>query len=58
LDPDNEGFEDERLDRDDADFVDVIHSSNGVYELGMREPMGHVDFYPNGGGDQPRCFSA
>ncbi|KAM7285238.1 endothelial lipase isoform X2 [Ixodes scapularis] len=58
LDPDNEGFEDERLDRDDADFVDVIHTSNGVYELGMREPMGHVDFYPNRGGDQPRCFSA
>lgn len=47
-----------RLDRTDAIFVDVIHtdalpfSSGG---LGMRMPLGHVDFYPNGGYNNPGC---
>nr|XP_012300160.1 lipase member I isoform X4 [Aotus nancymaae] len=42
-----------RLDYTDAKFVDVIHSdSNG---LGIREPLGHIDFYPNGGNKQPGC---
>ncbi|XP_063705168.1 pancreatic lipase-related protein 2 [Culicoides brevitarsis] len=48
-----------RLDRTDADYVDVIHtdakpfvSSGG---LGLAEPIGHVDFYPNGGHTQPGC---
>jgi hypothetical protein len=31
----------ERLDRTDADFVDVIHSSR----LGLYDRIGHVDFY-------------
>lgn len=34
------------LSKEDAEFVDVIHSNSGV--LGQRLPMGHVDFYPNG----------
>ncbi|XP_004092328.2 lipase member I isoform X4 [Nomascus leucogenys] len=42
-----------RLDYTDAKFVDVIHSdSNG---LGIQEPLGHIDFYPNGGNKQPGC---
>uniref|UniRef100_A0A336LTX6 CSON000474 protein n=1 Tax=Culicoides sonorensis TaxID=179676 RepID=A0A336LTX6_CULSO len=48
-----------RLDRTDAEYVDVIHtdakpfvSSGG---LGLAEPCGHVDFYPNGGHTQPGC---
>jgi len=32
---------DGRLDKSDADFVDVIHSSR----LGLYEDIGHVDFY-------------
>ncbi|CAN8028912.1 unnamed protein product, partial [Ixodes persulcatus] len=55
LDPLDKDFEDEHLDRDDADFVDVIHTEHGVYKLGILEPIGHVDFYPNGGGMQLGC---
>ncbi|KAM7133192.1 lipase member I [Molossus nigricans] len=42
-----------RLHHTDAKFVDVIHSdTNG---LGIKEPLGHIDFYPNGGKKQPGC---
>ncbi|XP_053602360.1 pancreatic lipase-related protein 2-like isoform X1 [Plodia interpunctella] len=50
-----------RLDRSDAKYVDVIHS-NAVplyfSGFGITEPIGHVDFYPNGGSTQPGCKSA
>ncbi|KAM6162773.1 lipase member I [Erethizon dorsatum] len=42
-----------RLDYTDAKLVDIIHSdTNG---LGIQEPLGHIDFYPNGGKKQPGC---
>ncbi|KAI0237678.1 Inactive pancreatic lipase-related protein 1 [Lamellibrachia satsuma] len=41
------------LEMRNADFVDVIHT-DGVGN-GMMRPVGHVDFYPNGGQDQPAC---
>ena len=45
--------------KDDADFVDVIHTSKGrnilAGYLGISRPYGHVDFYPNRGDNQPRC---
>ena len=45
----------EKLSPASADFVDVIHTSGGT--IGMWDPMGHVDFYPNGGDiPQPGCF--
>jgi len=49
----NEG-PDGRLDVGDAILVDTIHTCSGF--LGLREPYGHVDFYPNKGTmPQPGC---
>uniref|UniRef100_UPI001E1B0074 lipase member I n=1 Tax=Jaculus jaculus TaxID=51337 RepID=UPI001E1B0074 len=42
-----------RLDYTDAKFVDIIHSD--AEGLGIQEPLGHIDFYPNGGKTQPGC---
>ncbi|KAI1306037.1 Pancreatic lipase-related protein 2 [Halotydeus destructor] len=73
LDPtamDFQGYKDEDklayLNADDADFVDIIHTSaviptedmqanmeQGRY--GMSVASGHIDFYPNGGQRQPFC---
>ncbi|XP_075876623.1 lipase member H-like [Nelusetta ayraudi] len=44
---------DERLDHTDAQFVDVLHTD--IDALGFRAPIGHIDFYANGGTDQPGC---
>ncbi|XP_075054315.1 lipase member I [Mixophyes fleayi] len=43
----------DRLHYTDAKFVDVIHSDTDG--LGYKETLGHIDFYPNGGTDQPGC---
>ncbi|XP_049515052.1 pancreatic lipase-related protein 2-like [Dermacentor silvarum] len=51
-----------RLSRTDADFVDVIHTDiYGVVPFGgfgLKEPIGHIDFFPNGGDRQPNCSRA
>ncbi|KAG8192467.1 hypothetical protein JTE90_017996 [Oedothorax gibbosus] len=48
-----------RLDTSDAEFVDIIHTNGGdnpIDGLGIKETIGHMDFYPNGGTRQPGCF--
>ncbi|GBO39841.1 Lipase member I, partial [Araneus ventricosus] len=43
------------LSYEDANFVDVIHTSNLTTGYGYHEPIGDMDFYPNGGNSQPQC---
>ncbi|KAJ8674971.1 hypothetical protein QAD02_010757 [Eretmocerus hayati] len=47
-----------KLSRTDAMFVDIIHTNSAKGEknnFGIYEPIGKIDFYPNGGNRQPRC---
>lgn len=44
---------DDVLDSSDAEFVDVIHTN--AKHIGVINPSGHVDFYPNGGKRQKGC---
>lgn len=58
LDPAFPGYQDVshfgKLSTEDAKFVDVIHTCGGA--LGIMDPIGHVDFYPNGGSNpMPGC---
>ncbi|KAJ8942722.1 hypothetical protein NQ318_017021, partial [Aromia moschata] len=57
LDPARPGFENARiehkLDHEDASLVDVVHTY--VRLLSLQSPIGHIDFYPNGGRFQPGC---
>lgn len=43
-----------KLDAEDAEFVDVIHTDAGIF--GYPRSVGHVDFWPNRGiSPQPGC---
>lgn len=62
LDPAGPAFDDRPpsvgLDQTSADLVDVIHTNYPsllVFGLGAFRPLGHIDFYPNGGSQQPGC---
>jgi hypothetical protein len=43
----------------DAVLVDVMHTNGEagiILNLGTMKPLGHIDFYPAGGGTQPGCI--
>lgn len=42
-----------RLRATDGGYVEVIHTNGGA--LGLNEPCGDNDFYPNRGSSQPGC---
>jgi len=46
------------LSSDDATFVDVVHTDGArIWSegFGLFNPIGDVDYFPNGGLDQPGC---
>ena len=45
------------LSKNDADFVEVVHTNGGTNHstIAIFDPIGHVDFYANGGQHQPGC---
>lgn len=48
----------EWVNRDDAAFVDVMHTNSDTIQSGgisIYGPLGHIDYYPNGGLHQPGC---
>lgn len=52
-----------RLDPADAEFVDVIHTDIPkemweINKLGHPDPIGHVDYYLNGGFEQAGCIGS
>lgn len=59
LDPALPGFLtfnlDDKLDKTDAEFVDVYHTN--AFMQGQFEQSGHIDFYINGGVLQPGCWA-
>ncbi|XP_075974721.1 phospholipase A1 member A-like [Anticarsia gemmatalis] len=47
-----------RLRITDANYVEVIHTDgSGLLANGLGVPLGHVDFFANGGSNQPGCLT-
>ncbi|XP_063988582.1 phospholipase A1-like [Diachasmimorpha longicaudata] len=52
-------YSDLSLNKSHAPLVDIIHTNGKWFSsigLGLPGPIGHMDFYPNGGKRQPACI--
>lgn len=47
-----------KLDKTDAQLVETLHTNGGIEIpfFGHEDPLGHVDYYANGGSSQPNCI--
>ena len=48
------------IDKNDTRLLDVYHTdgfSPTFISAGILKPIGHIDFYPNNGTDQPHCHT-
>lgn len=49
-----------RLDKSDAKYVDIVHSDVSLFVeggFGIKQSIGHLDFWPNGGDNHPACVN-
>lgn len=49
-----------RLDAADATYVECIHTNGptlAILGAGIGAPIGHADYFPNGGTSQPGCLT-
>ncbi|KAM3965566.1 pancreatic lipase-related protein 2-like [Aphomia sociella] len=46
-----------RINVNDAVYVEGIHTDGGLTGLGIGSEIGNVDFFPNGGNSQPGCLT-
>lgn len=46
-----------RLSRNDATYVEIIHTDGGLFGNGIGTAIGHSDFFVNGGFNQPGCLT-
>ncbi|XP_061177473.1 pancreatic triacylglycerol lipase-like [Saccostrea echinata] len=58
LDPSSPLFENTNfgINKDSAQFVDIIHTDARKFGYGMKKACGHLDIYVNGGRRQPGCI--
>lgn len=47
----------DRLAKDDAVYVEALHTNGGSFGSGIGQPIANIDFFANGGSLQPGCLT-